>query len=186
MKRTIAAVYDDAAQARRARELLIENGLGADTHIVSHAFAPSASRSVAADKSIWESLADFLIVDADRPLYVESLRRGGHLLVAVVDEKESERAAAILELTSPVDLDERSQRWRDEGWSPEGLGAPASMRGYAPGAGPSTENVAEELRAQRQALDEQAQREAREGLVRRALVGGSVRVRCYTLEVRTR
>ncbi len=187
--RTITAVYDNEVQARQACEQLVVRGLKPDdVRIVGRNLSRSHADASSADKSIWESLADFLIVDADRPLYAESLRRGGYLLTARVDDEVSDQAISMLERTRPVDLDERSQQWREEGWSPEGLGAPASMHGYAPGAGPTTESVAEELRSHAQALDEQARREALEeqGVLARESGRGSVRVRCYIYETRTK
>lgn len=187
--RTITAVYDNEVEARQAREQLVDSGLQPDdVRIVSPYLSRSDADASTADKSIWESLADFLIVDADRPLYAESLRRGAYVLIARVDDEVSDRAISMLERTTPVDLDERSQRWRDEGWSPEGLGAPASMHGYAAGAGPTTESVAEELRSHAQALDEQARRDAQDerGTCIRESWRVSVRVRSYIYEPRTR
>jgi hypothetical protein len=141
----------------------------------------------AADKSIWDSLADFFIVDADRPLYDESLRRGGYLVTARVDDAASDQVISILDRTAPIDLDERSRLWRDEGWSPEGLGAPASMHGYAPGAGPTTESVAQELRAQAP-LNEEARNEAPEErlIYTRESDRGSARVRSYVHDRRSK
>jgi len=178
--RTITAVYDDEAVAHRAREQLIDSGIEpGDVRIVGQ--NSTSSRAESTDKGILESLADLLIVDADRPLYVESLRRGAYLLAAHVDDDASETAISLLERTTPVDLDARARQWRDEGWSPEGLGAPASMYGYAPGAGPTTESVAQDLRSHAQALDEQARRptEDRVRMCIRESDRGSVRVRSY-------
>jgi hypothetical protein len=185
--RTITAVYDNESQALRAYEELVGSGLNAgDVRVVSQNLSRADASS--ADKNIWESLADFVTLGADRPLYAESLRRGGYLLSARVNDEVSDQAMSILERTGPVDLDARTQQWRDEGWSPEGLGAPASMHGYAPGAGPTTESVAEELRSHAPALDEQAREEPQEetGVWTREPGRGSVRVRSYSYESRTK
>jgi hypothetical protein len=181
MTRTITAVYDDEAAAVRAYEQLAGSGVSTDDlRIVSQQLARSDDEA-SADKSIWESLADFLIVDADRSLYDESLRRGGYLVTARVDDEASDGVIALLDRTDPIDLDERSRQWRDEGWSPEGLGAPASMQGYAPGAGPTTETVAQQLRAQAQQLESSAPTDGVEENViyTRDADRGNVRVRSY-------
>ena len=178
--RTITAVYDDEVAALHACEQLISSGVAADdVRLVDQ----NLSRSDA-DKTIWESLADFLIIDADRPLYDESLRRGGYLLTTRVDDEISDEVISMLDQTGPIDLDERSAQWRAEGWSPDGLGAPASMHGYAPGSGPTTESVAQELRDQTQALEDQARDEARPGKGGRSRESarGSSRVRSYAYD----
>jgi hypothetical protein len=175
--RTITAVYDNEATALQACEQLIGSGVAADdVRIVNK----NLSRSDA-DKSMWESLADLLIIDTDRPLYDESLRRGGYLLTTRVNDEMRDEVISMLDQTGPIDLDERSQQWRTEGWSPDGLGAPASMHGYAPGAGPTTESVAQQLRDQTQARQDQTRDEARreKGGWSRESARGSARVRSY-------
>jgi hypothetical protein len=190
--RTITAVYDSDAQAQYARDRLVANGLDAgNVQIVSHALSRGEGAGDAgADKSIWESLGDFILANDDRPLYSESLRRGACLLTAHVDESVSDAAISLLEDTDPVDLEERAQQWRDEGWSAEGLGTPASMHGYAPGTGPTTEAIAEELRrgAAAAAAEEDARQDEPLSEVRiyaREVDRGSVRVRSYIIQTRT-
>jgi uncharacterized protein (TIGR02271 family) len=46
------------------------------------------------------------------------MRRGGYLLCARVDEDCADEAIRILDESDSVDLDEREQSWRSEGWSP--------------------------------------------------------------------
>jgi hypothetical protein len=185
MTRTITAVYDKEAEALRACEQLVGSGVSTnDVRIVSQTL--SRSDVDAAEKSIWESLADFLIVDADRALYDESLRRGGYLVTARVEDEVSDQVISILDRTNPIDLEERSRQWQDEGWAPEGLGAPASMHGYAPGAGPTTESVSQELRAQVQQLDADARKEAMEQNLTPEAASSSRRVRSYLHDSRPR
>jgi uncharacterized protein (TIGR02271 family) len=57
------------------------------------------------------------MADDDRQTYHEGMKRGSFLLCAQVDsDEDAERIISILEETSPVDVDERSQSWRSEGW----------------------------------------------------------------------
>jgi uncharacterized protein (TIGR02271 family) len=66
---------------------------------------------------MWESIKDFFVGDDDRDTYTEGLRRGGYLLTARVDDSRCDEAISELEQTNAIDLDERSQQWRSEGWS---------------------------------------------------------------------
>jgi len=54
----------------------------------------------------------------DRSAYGEGLNRGGFMLCAEVDEDEdADKIVSILEQTASVDLDQRQESWRKEGWS---------------------------------------------------------------------
>ena len=63
------------------------------------------------------SLKNMFVPDEDRHSYNEGIRRGGSLLYADVDEDDVDRAIQILEETSSVDMDEREQSWKSEGWA---------------------------------------------------------------------
>ena len=53
----------------------------------------------------------------ERDAYGEGVRRGGFMLCAEVDsDEDADRIVAVLEQTSPVDMDQRQQDWRSEGW----------------------------------------------------------------------
>jgi uncharacterized protein (TIGR02271 family) len=55
----------------------------------------------------------------DRHAYDEGLRRGGFLLCADVhDGEDPDRIIRLLEESSSVDLDQRQESWRSEGWTP--------------------------------------------------------------------
>jgi uncharacterized protein (TIGR02271 family) len=117
--RTITAIYDSESEARQARAQLVDNGVDDDdVRIVSHNLS-STPVSGDADKGLWESIKDFFIGDADRPTYSEGLRRGGYLLTARVDDDHSAQAISLLEHTNAVDLDQRAEQWRAEGWTEE-------------------------------------------------------------------
>jgi stress response protein YsnF len=54
----------------------------------------------------------------ERPTYDEAFRRGScGLTVPVNNDQELDRAAEILNSAGAVDIDERSQQWRNEGWT---------------------------------------------------------------------
>lgn len=180
---TITAVFDSEDHARQARDELLNSGLSdQDVRIVSHSLART-SVDEDSERTLWDSIRDFVIGDEDRPIYSESLRRGGHLLTARVEEADADRAVDVLEQHHPVDLDERTQQWQAEGWSVDAVSPPASMSGYAPGAGPTTETVAREL--ERIASELKAQPTGDDIQIRRRdLQRGTVRVRAYIAEIR--
>ena len=72
-----------------------------------------------ADTGLWASIKHFF--QGDDHVYEEGIRRGGFLLSARVDDGAAESATAILTQNANVDLDERQDMWRGEGWA----GAPA-------------------------------------------------------------
>lgn len=117
--RTITAVYDSEPEAEEARAQLLNHGLeDADVRIVRHQLTSTSLGSDAGeDKGIWESIKDFFVGEEDRPVYSEGLRRGGCLLTARVTDERSDEAIAVLESTNAVDLDQRTEQWRAEGWS---------------------------------------------------------------------
>ena len=55
--------------------------------------------------------------DEDRHTYTEGLNRGGYLLSARVPEELADTAGEVLESSDPIDLDQRSESWRQEGWA---------------------------------------------------------------------
>lgn len=56
------------------------------------------------------------IKEEDLPYYEEGLRRGGHLLIASVNENQSANAEDVLARHNAVDIRHRAENWREEGW----------------------------------------------------------------------
>jgi hypothetical protein len=67
------------------------------------------------------SLTDAGINERDAHVYAEGIRRGGHMVVARVDEAEADAAAAILSKHGPVDIAERRAEYMAEGWTAFGF-----------------------------------------------------------------
>ena len=179
--RTITAIYDSEADARMAREQLMSNGLSDDdVRIVSQNLSsrPAGTDAGYEDKGMWESIKDFFVGDDDRPVYSEGLRRGGFLLTAKVDDDLSERAISVIEQTNAVDLDERTQLWRNEGWSSDSYGTAGTASFRDP-------DLAGNDRLTREgAGDEQSIPVVEERLRvgKREVDRGGVRVRSYVVE----
>lgn len=135
MSRTVTALYDSRAEAEAACERL---NSGADVE----------GRVKIIDKSSGES-SDFRNVPMphdDRHAYGEGLNRGGSMLCAEVDgDEDADKIVALLSETGSVDLDERQDSWRNEGWQPYAAGSTTGMP-----AGGSTlgreDNIIEEER----------------------------------------
>ena len=109
MSRTVTALYDTRAEAEAARDRL-------SSHVDVEGRAKIIDKS-----STEEGSSDFHSVplsSEDRHAYGEGLNRGGFMLCAEVDEDEdADQIVSILEETGSVDMDERQDTWRSEGWS---------------------------------------------------------------------
>lgn len=76
----------------------------------------------------WAQFKAFFTADHD--VYAEGMRRGGHVLVARVDEADAESAAATLNVEGTVDLGARETDWRSQGWmgGPSAVGSTTQVR----------------------------------------------------------
>ncbi|KQV89828.1 hypothetical protein ASD15_24255 [Massilia sp. Root351] len=91
-----------------------------------HAVQLSADTQAAApdkdDDSLGSSIKRFfhnLFGDDDKSdTYAEAVKRGNHVLTVQADsQEEAERAADIIEVYGPLDIDERKNEWSSAGWS---------------------------------------------------------------------
>lgn len=119
MSRTITALFDKRSDAEAA-----ENRLKASSVSPSHVRIHDQSTQGYSDQAysthqehgIWSSVKNAFLPDEDRHAYEEGVRRGGFLLTADVSDAQVEAAVRVLEETDSVDLDERSNQWRQSGW----------------------------------------------------------------------
>src|SRR4029453_8138554 len=129
----------------------------------------------------------------------ETLRRGGYVLVATVDDDLAEEAVSRLESAGAVDLDERSEQWRAAGWrgsTAEATGIPIP-RDTVPAERPSASDTTRASSEAALRADDSSTRAAaaQPGSTRipvveeqlrvgkREINRGSVRVRSYIEEV---
>lgn len=118
MSRTITALFDTKADADAGAERLRQAGVDA-SHVGVHdqtTHTTTGTHSTSADKGLWASIKNAFVPDEDRHTYEEGLRRGGFLLTADVDDDATPAAVKALEEANSVDLDERAQEWRSDGW----------------------------------------------------------------------
>ena len=117
MSRTVTALYDSRTEAETARERLSSVSDIQNVRIIDQQEGGAASSESGEHRSWFEKL---FMPEDDHQTFSEGMRRGGYMLCAKIDnEQDADRIIQVLEETSPVDLDERSQSWRSEGWQPE-------------------------------------------------------------------
>jgi len=163
MSRTVTALYDSRAQAEAARQRLASEVNLTAARIIDQDSDGSGQGD--------GSLRRVPMSHEDRQAYGEGLRRGGFLLSAeVAGHEDADKIVHLLEQSSSVDLDQRQQDWRRDGWSPQ----PATAAG--PGNGGS--NIGAKSTEQHVPL-------VTEELVvgKREVNRGGARVRSYVREV---
>jgi len=142
-RRTITAFFDSRQDANEAIERLGRAGIArANINIVEGANRTQGA-SVSRDDEgpgFWEALKDLFLPDEDRATYAEGLRRGGYIVTVQADSTQYESAIDILDDEGTVDLDQRAQSWRQEGWTGAGYGrgTTGSLSSGAIGAAAST------------------------------------------------
>jgi hypothetical protein len=120
---TLSAIFDSRSEAQSAVARLQDVGIEQD-HI--H-FLPNicddcdGSASGSAPMSFWNLLESWLFPDSERAAYSEHLRRGGFLVsITDVEQAQYKKARNILADEGSIDIDERADQWRREGWTASG------------------------------------------------------------------
>lgn len=65
--------------------------------------------------------------------YAEGVRRGGTLVTVRADESRADGVLAILDHAGSIDIDERAEGWRAQGWTGGTIGPAADDRGTGSG-----------------------------------------------------
>jgi uncharacterized protein (TIGR02271 family) len=167
--RTLTALFDTRTDAERAQQRLGQAGIAPEMIRLIDQSTSTQSRSRPEPEGFWAKFRDFFLPNEERPIYEEGVRRGGTLLMARVEEAQSDAATAVLEECNPVDLDRRQTEWRNAGWSGSST---------APSAGPSSPERKEE--GTQEEVIPVVEEQLRVG--KREVNRGSVRVRAYVVE----
>ncbi|WUR14888.1 YsnF/AvaK domain-containing protein [[Empedobacter] haloabium] len=128
MSHTLAAVFDNRADAERARDALTAAGIGANSVKLNAASTGTStatttgSTATTHDESVGDSIKHFFSNlfgdDDERVVYGEAVNRGNVVLTVQTDtQDEIERAADIVEGFGPVDIDEYKSQWQASGWT---------------------------------------------------------------------
>ena len=116
---TVSAFFDHREEAQAAIARLKDGGIpDGSISFTEGAAGGEGGERVHEPKGFFESLADFFMPADDRYVYAEGLSRGGYLVtVAGLSGADYDRAVDILDDEGAIDLDERSEAWRSEGWT---------------------------------------------------------------------
>lgn len=126
MTSTITALFDTRSEAEAAKERLKAAHVDVNhihVHDKSSAGYKETGYSTHEDRGIWDSIKHAFLPDEDRHTYEEGVRRGGVLLTADVDDSNVDEAVAVLEQANTIDIDDRSNEWRSNGWDYPAAGA---------------------------------------------------------------
>lgn len=115
---TLTAFFDDRDDAQDAVSRLHALGLSQSQVRLTEGRASSAPATTEDHRGFFDMLADFFMPDEDRYAYAEGLSRGGYLVsVSNVPEAYYNQALDILDDEGSIDIDERADSWRQEGWT---------------------------------------------------------------------
>jgi stress response protein YsnF len=181
MSRTITALFDERADAEAGRQRLFDAHLDADNvKIHDKSSIGETGYSSPSQPGMWASIKNAFLPDEDRHIYEEGVRRGGFLLTADVDDDQVDAAVRALEEGhgSGIDIDERANQWKSQGWQP-----PVVAAGMAGGAAAVAAGEGQPLVKGNDA-DETRIPVVEEQLVvgKREVDRGGVRVRSYVSE----
>ena len=211
-KQTITAVFDTRDHAESASVSLRQIGIPA----ADVALSPESARDEMSTGSgrtdyaepkktgFMAALDNMFGGYEDHDTYAEGVRRGGTLLTAHVEDDQIDKAVSLLEQHGAVDLEEREQTWRGEGWTSRSAGGAMAATGIAgvgatglamSGTAPAARVVTTETRTTTPATKAAVQTAATSGkddvlqvveerldVGKRAVSRGKVRLHSYVVE----
>ncbi|TCN33897.1 hypothetical protein [Sinorhizobium americanum] len=122
---TMTAFFDNRRDAEAAVERLHKAELGVAS--VQLVLGIGEGCSDFEREGIRSAIENFFFPDEDREIYAEGLARGGYLLtVSGIDDQSYAEVRDILDDEGTIDLDERADLWRSEGWSGGQRGVPST------------------------------------------------------------
>jgi uncharacterized protein (TIGR02271 family) len=116
---SLTAFFDSRSAAESAVDALKEAGIISDAIRLVPGFEADGDANIDREdrKGFWASLEDLFFPASDRLVYSEGLRRGGILLSVTVSDAMYDKAHDILDDEGSIDIDERADQWRGEGWN---------------------------------------------------------------------
>jgi uncharacterized protein (TIGR02271 family) len=115
--RMITAYFEDRSAATRAVERLVALGIPETRVRLTGDGTTSAAPERHRSGGFLDALADLFLPDEDRYTYAEGLSRGGYVVAAEVDSAYYDRAIDILDDDGTIDIGERAESWRSQGWT---------------------------------------------------------------------
>jgi ferritin-like metal-binding protein YciE len=190
---TVTAFFDDETDASKAIDRIVEAGISRDkVRLVPGGGSSEAAVVDAEDKGLWHTLGSFFFPDEDREVYAEGLRRGGFLVtVTGLNSDESDVAVDILDDDGTIDINERADAWRAEGWSGQSDRAAGNTADYSASSydrtdgslvGGNSEDTFQTLRTPGEAAGQAGSTAGSAGRLGRAANNTSRRVGSYVME----
>jgi uncharacterized protein (TIGR02271 family) len=129
MAKTLVGLYDTFTDAQQVVQELEKSGfyrhnISLATHSaedvknqhVDYIYAEKMS-STDKGRELINVLTDYGVPQNEADAYAEGVRRGGALVLVKATEGETDRGLAIMKQLRPVDIDQRLEEWRQEGWN---------------------------------------------------------------------
>ncbi len=115
---TLTAFFDSRADAEQAVSRLQDAGIASNNirFMPGYEADNAAVAGVSERSGFWAALEDWFFPDDDRTVYAEGLHRGGFLVSVSVDDAQHDMAHDILDDEGSIDMDERADMWRSDGW----------------------------------------------------------------------
>jgi uncharacterized protein (TIGR02271 family) len=186
MMQTIIAHFDSRSDAQQAVQALTEAGVSqsairllpeAETTSYQRTDERSAYDHTRDEGGFWSSLSDTSLPEEDRYSYAEGMSRGGTTLAVTAEEAQVERVADIVERYGAVDMDERENTWRNEGWA-----GYTAASGTQAGASVGAAGATAETRSSGNAEDVIPIVEEQLRVGKRQVNHGRVRIRSFVVE----
>ena len=184
--RFLTAFFDNRTDAEQAISRLEKAGIPrSETNLVEGdkrgATTSATTTTSYEDTGFWASLSNLFMPDEDRHTYAEGLRRGGYLVSVHTTDALYPKALDILEDEGTINLDDRANEWKSEGWG--GYNAASSRTTTGLSGAAATRNQAAPTTARSQTGDEVIPvAEERLNIGKREEIAGRVRVRSYVVE----
>lgn len=106
MAKTAVALYDTMNEARQVTDELSNAG-----------FDRSSIRLMSTqDNDTIDTLTNAGLPRHDAEAYAEGIRRGGRLVMITTDDSRIDTAVDIMDRYNSIDVQERAELWRSEGW----------------------------------------------------------------------
>lgn len=128
MKQTVVGLFDSEVNAQRAMQQLAQTEVDPSHVRTTHADGTVSHPETGVMGKVRNFFSDMFGSDDDRELghYAEAVRRGGAVVRVDIDDDDTatlERVRHVLQDAGAVDLDERVDAWRAQGWAEDGTQA---------------------------------------------------------------
>ena len=109
----LTAFFDSRSEAENAIDRILGEGIARDEITIVEGADASGEKH---RRSFFEMLGDLFMPHEDRQTYAEGLRRGGYFVSVPTNADNHDRVRDILDDEGTVDMAEREEGWRLEGW----------------------------------------------------------------------